>query len=220
MVRSHINAPWLGTLAALALSLTAHGQIWNEAGDAGQNGVGAAQITVGAGTLTTINGSLFAETEVDMYCIRITNEAAFSAVVTSSAGVDSVLWLFNTDGTLQVWNDDTDAGNALSTLNSNGVLANGTYFLAISNWYNDPRTDSNFTLTGDASWSGTGPSQGQGNGLVLSGWAGSSGGIGTEGPYTIALQGAEFYLVPAPGAAAMLALGGLMAAAGRRRTAR
>jgi hypothetical protein len=43
--------------------------------------------------------------------------------------------------------------------------------------------------------------------------------FGLAGSYTIELQGAEFHLVPAPGAAVMFGLGGLVAMR-RRRSAR
>jgi hypothetical protein len=214
MIRSHINAPVLGTLATLALSLTAHAQVWNEVGEAGQNGVGAAQITVGAGALTTINGSLFRDGDVDLYCISITDFASFRAIVTSSANPDSTLHLFNPDGTLQVSNDDYYLGSGYSLLTSQGVLANGTYFLAMTNYDIRPQSMSGTDLYANTFWPGPNAQQ-QGNGLVLSSWFGQSVFAG-PGAYTIALEGAEFHLVPAPGAAAMITLGGLIASRRRR----
>ncbi|MCP9874376.1 hypothetical protein [Synechococcus sp. Cruz CV-v-12] len=220
MTRSHI-APrvlaTLATLATLALSLTAHAQVWNEVGDAGQNGVGAAQVTVGAGALTTINGSLFRDQDVDLYCIRITDFANFRAIVTASTNPDSTLHLFNPDGTLQVYNDDYFSGSGFSLITSQGVFANGTYFLAMANYDNRPRSVSNTDLHANTVWPGPQNNQVQGNGLVLSSWAGD--GVvffGLPGAYTIELQGAEFHFIPAPSAAAMLGLGGLMAARRRR----
>lgn len=219
MTPLNTKAPVLTTLTTLAFSLTAHAQVWNEIGDAGQNGVSAAQITVGDGPLTTINGSLFRDADVDLYCIRITDFANFRAIVTSSANPDSTLHLFNTDGTLQVYNDDYFSGSGFSLINNQGVLANGTYLLAMANYDVRPQSVSNTDLYANTTWPGPQSNQFQGNELVLSAWGGQPVFFGLAGSYTIELQGAEFHAVPSPGAAAMLGLGGLMAAR-RRRTAR
>lgn len=216
MTRPHL-APCV--LASLACSLTAHAQVWNEVGDAGQNGVGEGQVTVGAGPLTTINGSLFRDADVDLYCIRITDFANFRAIVTSSANPDTTLHLFNPDGTLQVYNDDYFSGSGFSLLSSQGVFANGTYFLAMANYDVRPQSVSNTDLYANTTWPGPQSNQFQGNGLVLSAWGGRPVFFGMAGSYTIELQGAEFHLVPAPGAAVMFGLGGLLAVR-RRRSAR
>ncbi len=212
----HTKATVLTTLATLALSFNAHAQVWNEVGDAGQNGVAAAQITVGAGSLTTINGSLFRDVDVDLYCIRITDFANFRAIVTSSANPDSTLHLFNTDGTLQVYNDDYFSGSGFSLINNQGVLANGTYLLAMANYDLRAQSVSNTDLYANTTWPGPQSNQFQGNGLVLAGWGGLPVFSGMAGTYTIELQGAEFHVVPAPGAAVMLGFGGLIAARRRR----
>jgi hypothetical protein len=211
-----IRSITLGTFAMLAASLTAQAQVWNEVGDAGRDGVGAGQSTVGAGALTTINGSLSFTTDVDLYCIRITDEALFRAEVSAYAGDDPMLYLFNADGTLQVYNDDYNT-SGLSTINSQGVFTNGIYFLGISNFANIPLTASNAFMTTINPWPGPDSNQWQSSGGVMASWNDNI--IFTfnaTGAYSISMRGAEFHLVPAPGAAAMLGLGGLMASRRRR----
>jgi hypothetical protein len=203
-------------LATLALSLTAQAQVWNEIGDAGRNGVGAAQSTVGTGPLTTINGSLSITTDVDLYCIRITNAALFRAEVTAYAGQDTMLYLFNADGTLQVYNDD-NVSSALSTITSQGVFSSGIYFLGISNFANIPLTGTNSFMTTINAWPGPDVQQYQSSGGVVANWNDNiTFPNNATGAYSIALEGAEFHVIPSPGAAALLGLTSLMAARRRR----
>lgn len=217
MITLHTRTAVLATLTTLALSLTAQAQVWNEVGDAGRNSVGAAQNTVGAGALTTINGSLGITTDVDLYCIRITDEALFRAEVTAYSGEDPMLYLFNADGTLQVFNDDFGSG-VLSTINSQGVFTNGIYFLGICNFANVPFNETNNFMTTNNPWPGPETNQWQSSGGVLASWNDNIAfPLNATGTYSISLQGAEFHIIPAPGAAALLGLGGLMAAGGRRR---
>jgi hypothetical protein len=59
------------------------GQVWNEVGDAPQV-PSPGQITTGSGPLTTINGNLSSITDVDMFCIVVTDPHAFGAAVATS----------------------------------------------------------------------------------------------------------------------------------------
>lgn len=211
--------------AVLGLSASADAQTWNEGPDAGQNGVGAAQITIGSGNLRFINGIIANPADVDIFCIRVTDEASFSARVVSfgsSSTVNSRLWLFNPNGTLQVWNDNSAfpivaPSDYLSLITSQGVFANGVYLLAISHVLADP-TDSVGNQLNQTNGLWPGPDYQQlrpGVSGVLSGWSNSSM-EGVGGNYTIALTGAEFHALPSPAAATLLGFGGFFAARRRR----
>lgn len=115
-----------------------------EAGDAG-NLPATAQ---SAGLNSIIQGTINALGDSDMFRISINNPAAFSAVVVGSATNelgDSMLYLFNLDGTGIAANDDIDtdndnfyshftAGNALYS-----GLAPGEYLIAISGFFDMPK---------------------------------------------------------------------------------
>src|SRR5437016_4480378 len=60
--------------ATLAFASRAHAQTWNEAGDAGDLPA-TAQVTTGAGALTSIHGNLASPSDVDMYCIHVPDPA-------------------------------------------------------------------------------------------------------------------------------------------------
>lgn len=214
-----------GSVTALCLSLPATGQTWNEGPDAGQNGVGAAQITIGSGQLRFINGIIANPADVDIFCIRITDEASFSARVTSfgsTSSLNSRLWLFNPDGTLQVWNDNSTfppvtPSDFFSHITSQGVFSNGVYLLAMSHVLANP-TDASGGQLNQTNGLWPGPDYQQlrpGGASVLAGWSGSPL-EGAGGNYTITLTGAEFHAIPTPSAAATLGLGGLIAARRRR----
>src|SRR5205085_7830282 len=84
-------------IAMIVLPPCIHAQTWTETGDAGDL-ISTSQNTVGIGALTLITGSLGVSSlfdTVDIYCITITDTAAFSA--TSSAPA-TPLWLFDTNG--------------------------------------------------------------------------------------------------------------------------
>lgn len=211
----------IGAAAAAMLAggsaAMAGGNTWAETGDAGQT-IGTAQQTLGLGSLQVLTGVLDGRNDVDIFCIHITDEALFRAQVTSFAGQDSILWLFNPDGTLQVANDDN--GNAgvpglLSLITSQGVFSNGIYYLGISRYSNQPLNAANAPLLGNNLWPGPDVQQIQGNANILHHWNNGTEPGDMSGAYAITLRGAEF--CPTPGAAALLGLGGLVA--GRRRRA-
>lgn len=209
----------VAVVTGLGLSVATFAQTWNEGPDAGQNGVGAAQITVGSGQLRFINGITANAADVDLFCIRITDEASFSARVLSfgpTGTLNSRLWLFNADGTLQVWNDDIDPlnGDHLSLITSQGVFNNGVYLLGMSFGGGALDASGNLIMATQTSWPGPDFQQLPGNGGVLASWSTSSAEIG--GNYTIALTGAEFHVVPEPGVVSLLSVGGLMIARRRR----
>lgn len=196
---------------ALAPSVNAGTQTWFEVGDAGQNGIAAAQVVSGSGTLNEINGILaFEGNDVDVYQIMITDFTSFSA---ETAGpLDTMLWLFKADGTGQVANDDYSGISPLSRITNQGVFANGVYYIAVSTFNNQPQDAGgafSFTAT---SWPGPDTNQLQPNGAAgpFEQWTGD---LDPGGGYQIFFTGASF--VPSPGALPLLAVAALVG--GRRR---
>lgn len=217
MRTSAMGVSAIGAAAAAMLaggsSALAGDNTWAETGDAGQT-IGTAQQTLGLGSLQVLTGVLDGRNDVDIFCIHITDEALFRAQVTSFAGQDSILWLFNPDGTLQVANDDF-GGGALSTITSQGVFSNGIYYLGVSRFANIPLNAANASLLTNTFWPGPDFQQIRGNANILDHWNNGTSPGNVGGAYSITLRGAEF--CPTPGAAALLGLGGLVA--GRRRRA-
>ncbi len=122
----------------------------NGNGDAGEL-PGSEQAPSGSGPLASIGGSLDGS-DTDMFAIDICEPANFGASTTNSTtgtAIDTQLWLFNTDGTGIVANDDspTAGEGTRSRLSSafTGSLATGRYLLAISRYNRDP-VDSNAAL--------------------------------------------------------------------------
>lgn len=198
----------------LAVAGAASAQVWDEVGDAGEAGIGAAQATVGAGPLTEIRGFLDAF-DADVYQIRITDVDGFSATTIGGASFDTQLFLFAADGSGITENDD--AGSLQSLINNQGLLGSGStpglYYLAVSSFNRDPRDAGGSALFGFTSWPGTRTDQRMptsANPFVS--WSDSGGG---SGDYSIFLTGAE-YAIPAPASLALLGLGGLAAARRRR----
>ena len=116
---------------------------WVEAGDAGQNGIGAAQSVLTVGGLTTITGSLPSLQDVDLFKFTITSPAAFSASSQINGGSsvpDTMLFLFDSAGMGVAFNDDTSGFSQGGTLPMGNALyaalAAGTYYMAISQWNN------------------------------------------------------------------------------------
>jgi hypothetical protein len=132
-----------------ALPPTARGQVWPEAGDAGNSAAGAQTIT--GAVLTTITGSIGNKDDLDAYRFRITAPATFSATTGTSGPGDSMLFLFRNDGTPIAMNDDiggtpNDTHSSLPAGNSlYATLPAGTYVFAVSVW-NDHPTDSAGTI--------------------------------------------------------------------------
>ena len=203
----------LTVTAVLAAAGVASAQVWNEVGDAGQDGVGAAQVTDGSGPLTTINGVL--GTDVDLYAIRIDDVATFEASVIGGATFDTQMFLFAADGTGITENEDAD-GELQALVNSDGILGvgggPGLYYLAISEFNQDPLDSDGIDMFGFTTWPGRGDQRQPTSTLSLVNWD-DNGGDG--GDYSIRLTGAS-YAVPAPASLALLGLGGLAAARRRR----
>lgn len=200
-----------GLAMVCAAAGMAQAQVWNEIPDAPDAAPFTAQETSGSGPLLQIiggPGSGVVSDSVDAYCIYISDPAHFSATTVGGTGMDSQLWLFREDGTGIAFNDDSVGFQ--STLTNAFVTAPGEYIIAVSPYDVDALDAAGGELWSDTPFGVERAPDGPGAGNAVFGWS--------SGPelsnYTIFLTGAT-YCVPAPGAAALLGLGGLMA--GRRR---
>lgn len=210
-----------GLLALVAVAGSAQAGVWVESPDAGLL-PGSAQSCIGTGSLDAIQGSLTpdGQTDVDMFRIRITNPALFSATTNSlnTALADTTLYLFNLDGSGIVKNDDIDNSNFLSRIDSSltSSLVAGDYLIAVGIFGIVPFTVASPTSISESvfnpsDFSGqTGPQNGA---APVVSWAAVSS-WNESGAYEILLTGAEF--VPTPGASALAGLG-LLAGLRRRR---
>ena len=169
------------------------------ANDAGPLPASAAQINGTGQALTLITGG-FDLDDTDMYHFKICNEGSFSATTVGGTGLDTMLWLFSSDGRGVVMDDDTSGSNPQSTITSQFVTANGNYYLAITLFEN--AAPAHGRVAHDASsnpiWNPTNP-----GGAVFPEWAPNgpgaanpvaawSGATNTTGQYAITLAGSCF----------------------------
>lgn len=160
---------------------------WTEVGDAGSTPA-TGQSPVGAGALASISGNVPTSGDLDMYMIRIVNEAAFSATTVGATPTlgDTQLFLLDATGHGVVCNDDAGGGTR-STIDSSLVTANGNYFLAVAGYDRDVTNNGALifanTSTGQIA---ANPAAGPANGTTT--------GTSPTGTYTIILTGCEFVL--------------------------
>lgn len=204
----------IAIMALAAVSGSALASDWREVGDAGALPPG--QVTIGPGALTSITGKLEGQNGnvidfEDMYCIRITNPTGFRATTIGGAAFDTQLFLFDMAGRGISHNDDS-AGGFLSTLTGQFVPATGLYHIAITGYNRDPVDVAGGLIWNNSPFGTERAPDGPAAANAIAGWSGN----GATGDYVITLEGAEFCRVPAPGAMALLGLGGLAAARRRR----
>lgn len=157
---------------ALAVVPAAQAQTWNEAGDAGQL-AGNAQVTTGAGPLTTINGYLDPSFfDSDVYCVRLTATppAGLPLLYLNCAVMQGPnVYLFNSAGIGIATNYTCSAGSK-AILAPNFSLPSGNYYVAVSHWGWEP------TSSGGAIWLpnvfGQRTPDGPGAANPISGWGG------------------------------------------------
>ncbi|CAG1010077.1 hypothetical protein PHYC_03792 [Phycisphaerales bacterium] len=149
-----------------------------------------AEVPQGSGALTTLTGS-FTPSGAHFFQIEICDSASFSASTVGGSTADTQLFLFDANGMGIAANDDEVAGtSAQSTITSQFVPGNGTYYLAISPYNRDPI--SNICAgTGALIFQNTfrveHPANGPGAGSPIVAWTGTT---TSTAAYTITLTGA------------------------------
>ena len=126
-------------LAVSTLPHLAQAGVWNEVGDAGGT-PGTAQTTLGAGSLTTIFGTLSPAGDTDVFKIYVNDTAAFSITMDGTAlsgDNDTELYVLDTLGNLLFSDDDSGPG-FLSQLNAGQFSANAAGYYLIA--YNLPES--------------------------------------------------------------------------------
>lgn len=202
-------------LAAASLTTTAaslKAVTYAETGDAGQT-LATAQSTGTNNTtaLTAISGTISTVTDADLYRFTILSVTTFSATATSTAGIDTSLFLFSATGVPIIANDDQSttsfqaaipAGNSLVT-----TLAAGTYYLGISLSGNEAVNLNNQQLftTDQPTTNVRGIASGL-NPTTLATFNGQTF-FAETGAYSIALAGAATGAVPEPSTVVSLVLG-------------
>ena len=211
---ARINMAVLAILSLLVMKpLTALASTWSEFDDAGESLL-TADVTVGIGSLTTIDGELIdlggEIDDVDLYAISIIDTTAFAVSVTAGLTEDNdgVMWLFDSNGFIvggenfsDIFPGFDDRGTATAPDFCRvptspclpeffpGDLAGqptGIYYLAFSLYETGPVV---------------------GPGLPLSGWVRDPNPFQT-GPYSLTLSGVEFaQIVPVPPAMLLFASG-------------
>ncbi|MFH1746070.1 MAG: PEP-CTERM sorting domain-containing protein [Planctomycetota bacterium] len=212
-------------VAALGLACSASAGTWTEVGDAGHNGIAEAQLTDGSGPLDAIVGVIDGvypdNCDIDLFGIEIVDSDAFYASLLIPDGGshdfdDTVMWLFDADGYGAVRNDDWGHNDDYyaSRIDAVGVPAPGVYYLGVAAYYSYAKDASNGLLFTGSGWFPGGhfqempdPDAGPLDHWTEHGY--------DEGGYTVVLNGAAF-LVPEPGTAILLAMGGLMMLRRRR----
>ncbi|MEA5505251.1 DVUA0089 family protein [Halotia wernerae UHCC 0503] len=104
-----------------------------EIDDAGQSLFDTQFIPGGSGTLSSITGIISEINDVDVFQITVGNGQAFSATTVRGADFDTILAVFDSNGSLIDQNDDS-SGTLQSTLSTS--LNPGTYFLGIASFAN------------------------------------------------------------------------------------
>lgn len=213
--------------AALSFTQGAAALTWNEI-DAGDVPV-SAEIPLGSpgAALTGITGRLdvvalldntFAY-QVDLFGIRITDAATFSATATAGSD-DTALFLFDMDG-FGVYASDDTAGGLNPALTPYSGLSNGLYYLGVAQGGFSARDGLGEDLfvqpAGLTELAYGNPTSGPLDSWLNGFGANADSSLG----YTITLTGASVTPVPEPSAALMLALGlgGLVALRRRQRHA-
>ena len=204
----------LTLIAALALSSTQAMAIplstdFTEIGDAGEL---IGQATNGPGTnITSISGTTGVDEGdyADLFSFNWSGglfEAATNGLFGSSRDFDTMLFLFNSDGSFITGNDDTSGPSDGLVGNSWGSyisadLTTGDYLLGISGWSYDPLN----AAGADFRYGATG---------ILASW---DTGTGSTGNYTIGINSSA---VPEPAPLALLVLGLTALGLARRKAAK
>ncbi len=196
LASTQIRATLLAALAAVVgiaggIVGSSHAQVWDESanggGDAG-NLVTTGQITTGQGALPTIGGTIVnTDFDIDLYCIKITDPATFSAsVFEPNKNLPVHLWLFDQAGNGVAQAAD-DTVPYTPTIPGSLVSGAGVYFIGISRPGLFPQDAGGTALFPPLVNGSSGPN--------AAGPLDSWGGVGCcfPGPYAIKLEGAFYH---------------------------
>ena len=114
----------------------------SESGDAGD--LPSTAQNLGPGAVTEILGSFTSGGDVDVYRVCLTDGASFSASTVVPMSLDTQLFLFDADGLGVYSNDDAGIGVRASRLPAQhrfSPTSGGEYFIGLSSFNNDPRSD-------------------------------------------------------------------------------
>lgn len=208
-----LAAASLTTAASLHASVThvsAPGETsttFTETGDAGQTLATAQPAGTVNGTtgLTQINGTIAGTNglDADVYSFTLTAASTLTFTATSTAGIDTSLFLFSSTGVPILANDD-QSNTSFQAKITTGLLAAGNYFLGVSLSGNEPVNTNNqllFTLD-QPTTNLRGPASGL-NPTTLSTFNGGTF-FAEGGAYSIGVSA-----VPEPTTTAALGLGGI-----------
>ena len=205
---------FIGVSAVLVCSGVAFGQIWQEVGDApalipGQAVVGRPNMQV-----ANITGSFLGADDVDLYQIFIDRPGNLNISTVDRTTADTQLFLFDINGNGVTHNDDNVMpGIGLqSRITGQFVTSPGIYYLAITQFNNDPRNPAGDLIWNNTPFRAERQPDGPGAPGPLNSWTVSN--IGGAINYRIELSGVQF--IPAPSAMVLLGLGGLLAMRRRR----
>jgi hypothetical protein len=179
---------------------------WNEVGDAPALIPG--QAVVGPNSdVEFIHGSFLGADDVDLFQIFIDRPDNFNANMVELTLADTQLFLFDSNGNGITHNDDNVVpGVGLqSRLSGQFVQDPGIYYLAITQYNNDPRNPIDDLIWNNSPFRSERQPDGPGAPGPLHNWTTSN--IGGQFTYSIELSGVHF--VPEPGTLGLLALGGL-----------
>ena len=206
----------IGFVALVVAALTAgvaSASPWSEVGDA--SALLPGQQTNGTGVLDLITGNFTGYYDVDMYEIKVVDYTHFRASTVGLTTADTKLFLFNASGHGVTFDDDAGT-SAQSTLTSQFLTANGTYYLAVTRYNIIAATTG--SAPGNYIWNGNPYNverapDGPGAAGALAQWLGAS--MYADTTYGVDLKGVE-YSVPEPGTLGLLTLGAWVLVARRR----
>jgi hypothetical protein len=183
--RRAVVAAALLTMTAVAAGPTL-AQTWTETGDAG-DAVASAQSTTGAGALTQITGSLQFNSDVDLFCVEVSDPQTFSASLQCVMAADPSIWIFAPSGLGLAHNDVCMfSGKTIPP----GFVGSGTCYVAVT------QAGRQAYSAGGAMWqtflfTGARAPDGPGAGGTLLSWSGG-GPLPGVTPYILNLTGASY----------------------------
>ena len=207
----HTATAWIAAAVGLLAVGVASASTWTEVGDA--PALLSGQQTNGTGVLDLITGNFTGGADVDLYEIKVVDYTIFQASTVGLTIADTKLFLFDASGNGVTFDDDAGT-SPQSTLTSQFLTANGTYYLAVTR-YNVIAAKTG-PAPGSYIWNGNPYNverapDGPGAPGPLAQWFGAS--FAPDTAYGVDLKGVQ-YAVPEP---ATLALLGLVLVVSRRR---